>query len=331
MITTDKIQGCFWAHALGDAMGMPVEFNQIEMIKEGYGENGIQEPKEWAIWTDDTEMALAVTRALIKLGTVEQIVQFEADELGTAFAAEFINWYDNMGHAPGMTCKASVHHLIKNGSSSWHEAGDNDSKGCGSAMRAYPLGIWFTDAIAPELKVGKGPVHDLLVKVSQIQSEMTHGHKAATAGALASAYSVCLAVNGMTPSEMIDIVKEFCAGIHPDFDEVIEILQWTLEKRANGEIESDLDAMHHIGGGWVGEEAFAMALYAAIRFTDDLKGCLRVAVNHDGDSDSVGCIAGSILGAFHGMSIVPSNWIDRLTEKKRMEDMIARVLEVLKI
>jgi ADP-ribosylglycohydrolase len=43
----------------------------------------------------------------------------------------------------------------------------------------------------------------------------------------------------------------------------------------------------------VGEEALAIAVYAALAGRDDVPRALRVAVNHSGDSDSTGSIAAS--------------------------------------
>lgn len=104
-------------------------------------------------------------------------------------------------------------------------------------------------------------------------------------------------------------------------------LKTSLTKRKGGSFSTDLEALRHIGEGWVGDEAFAMALYSAIQYPNDLKSCLRASVNHDGDSDSVACIAGSILGAFHGISIIPNDWIDCLAEKKRMESLLREIVE----
>ncbi len=326
MLTREKIQGCYWGLALGDALGMPIEFNQIDFIRERYGENGIQEPKDWAIWTDDTEMSFAVTNALINLGNVNEIVELDDDIIGRTFAKAFIHWNENPGHAPGNTCKSSVYYLIKNGEKEWRNSGNNDSKGCGTVMRAAPLGIWFAENLLPELSETTGIYHQLLSRISAIQSEVTHGHKAATAAALAGAYAVSLAIKGVSPREMITPIEQFCRNIHPDFQEALKRLKTALEKVETGEL-TDIGALHFIGKGWVGEEAFAMALYACVREPNDLKGCLRIAVNHSGDSDSVGCIAGSIIGALHGMSIIPQDWIDRLAEKKRMEELLVRVID----
>jgi len=46
MLTNDKILGCYWGLAIGDALGMPVEFQSIEAIRSNYGDEGIQNPGE---------------------------------------------------------------------------------------------------------------------------------------------------------------------------------------------------------------------------------------------------------------------------------------------
>jgi ADP-ribosylglycohydrolase len=66
-----------------------------------------------------------------------------------------------------------------------------------------------------------------------------------------------------------------------------------------------------IGGGWVGEEAFAIALYAVLSagsFTE----AIAIATNHSGDSDSTASIAGQIWGAMKGLDGMPHDWIVKL-------------------
>jgi len=330
MLTKDKIRGCFWGLAIGDALGMSVEFKSIEAIREIYGENGILKPEKNAVWTDDTEMTIAVTNSLLRLGNVEQIKILNEDIIGQTFAEEFINWLNHPGYAPGITTTNAVYFLKVNGAEKWKLSGANDSKGCGTVMRAAPLGIWFANSLTPELPLINEPNHKLLFNFSKIQSEITHGHKAATAAALAGSYAVALAINGMLPERMINPIEKYCNHIHPDFESAMQRLKMSLTKRKDGTFNTDLEALTYIGHGWVGEEAFAMALYSAIQYPHDLNTCLRVSVNHDGDSDSVACIAGSILGAFHGMSIISKDWIDCLAEKERMESFLSKIMEFFK-
>ncbi len=322
----EKLIGSFWGLALGDALGKPVEFKSIEEIREIYGEDGIQALEKNANWTDDTEMTMAITKALLRLGKVEKFKDLNDDIIGHTFAEEFIKWLDNPGYAPGVTTTGSVRFLKAHGPERWNEGGKNDSKGCGTVMRAAPLGIWFANSLTSELPLIDGSYHELLFTVSKIQSEITHGHKAATAAALAGSYAVALAISGIPPVKMINPIEKYCNYIHPDFANAMQRLKTSLTKRKDGTFKTDLEALTFIGQGWVGEEAFAMAVYAAIQYSDDLKMCLRISVNHDGDSDSVGCIAGSILGAFHGISFIPKDWIDRLAEKKTIEILLSNVI-----
>ncbi len=140
-LTDDQTRGCFWGLALGDALGQPVEFNQMDVIRQQYGPNGIQNPNSWALWTDDTEMSFAITRALLRLGPVGKIQELDQDSIGQTFAEEYIKWFDNPGFAPGPTCMNAVNFLRTHLAKSWRTSGKNDSKGCGSVMRAAPVGL----------------------------------------------------------------------------------------------------------------------------------------------------------------------------------------------
>ena len=143
MLFNEKLLGCYWSLALGDALGKPVEFDSIDSIREKYGKNGIQVPEDGSYWTDDTEMTLAITNALLRLGNAETIVELNDDLLGCTFAEEFILWLKSPGHAPGHTTTTSVRFLKQNGAVKWQQAGKNNSKGCGTVMRAALLGVWF--------------------------------------------------------------------------------------------------------------------------------------------------------------------------------------------
>ena len=75
---------------------------------------------------------------------------------------------------------------------------------------------------------------------------------------------------------------------------------------------ADLDAIHKLGQGWVGDEALAIAIYCALKYSNDFDKALIAAVNHSGDSDSTGAITGNILGAYLGLSGIPKKYIDNL-------------------
>ena len=75
---------------------------------------------------------------------------------------------------------------------------------------------------------------------------------------------------------------------------------------------SERDAIRELGEGWVGDEALAIAIFSVMRHIDNFENCIVCAVNHDGDSDSTGAIAGNIIGAILGYSSIPRHYIDNL-------------------
>ena len=64
----EQVLGMIYGLALGDALGSPVEFWELKGIRERYGPDGIQELPAPALFTDDTQMTLAVAEALIAAG-----------------------------------------------------------------------------------------------------------------------------------------------------------------------------------------------------------------------------------------------------------------------
>ena len=80
---TDKAKGIIYGLAIGDALGYPTEFMSLLRIKEEYGPLGIQDlPKIPALFTDETQMSIAIAEALIKSGEkdIELVMEAVKDE-----------------------------------------------------------------------------------------------------------------------------------------------------------------------------------------------------------------------------------------------------------
>ena len=67
----DKARGMIYGLAIGDALGRVTEFMSLSAIKTKYGEKGIQDLPDPALFTDDTQMSVAIAEALIKAGEDE--------------------------------------------------------------------------------------------------------------------------------------------------------------------------------------------------------------------------------------------------------------------
>jgi ADP-ribosylglycohydrolase len=302
MNSADRALGLIYGLALGDALGWPVEFQGLGEIRARYGPHGIQAPPDPALFTDDTQMTAALAEALIERG------EAEVESLMQAVAREFIAWLhhpDTPERAPGRTCLQGAANLERG--LPWQEAGLKHSKGCGSAMRVAPVGYFYQRDEAR------------LREVAHATGFATHQHRAADAACLAAAYAAKLALDTVHPRDWLGRVRAFCAGISGEFDAALERaedgLGWADET----------EAMARIGEGWVGEEAVAMALFACARHPDDYPAAVRCGANLTGDSDSVACIAGGLMGARLGPAAIPADWIARLEKRAYLEGLARRL------
>ena len=166
---------------------------------------------------------------------------------------------------------------------------ENDSKGCGGVMRSAPVGLYHAD---PERAFTSGCE----------SARITHLHPDGwlPAGALAMAVSLLVHGDASMP-EALAITLGRLQGEWPESGTTV-LLRRTIEA-ANGGAPA-LPA--ELGEGWVGDEAFAIAAYATLA-APNLEAAIILAVNHTGDSDSTGAIAGNLVGADPNSSEIPND------------------------
>ena len=60
---------------------------------------------------------------------------------------------------------------------------------------------------------------------------------------------------------------------------------------------------------------------SALYFADDPVGALARAATTSGDSDSIACLAGALLGAAYGMEAWPVSWASRIEYGDQLADL----------
>ncbi len=289
--------------ALGDALGYPTEFLSLKEIKKHYGVQGIQEPPAPALYSDDTQMTLALIKGMLEAGLTAAI-----DTQMQAISRYFVEWLNSPenNRAPGNTCLSATRNLAAG--QHWQQSG-LDSKGCGAAMRVAPLGYFYQ--FYP----------DMLYRVADATAIITHNHPTARAAAIAAAYLVKLALDGVSPEAYLRKVMTFTDGLSDELDYALlrvgHVLAWNDEE----------SALNHIGQGWVADEAVALALYCVMRYPDDYVACVRRAANTDGDSDSIACIAGGISAARLGLDTIPLAWRERCERRDELTTLAHQMAE----
>ncbi|MBW1991175.1 MAG: ADP-ribosylglycohydrolase family protein [Deltaproteobacteria bacterium] len=299
----EQALGMLFGLALGDALGGPVKFKSVQEIQAEYGPRGILEPPEPALFTDDTQMTLAVAEALIEAG------HQDLETLMAAVSRRFIAWLNSPENtrAPGNTCLEGCRRL--EAGIPWRQSGKAGSKGCGAAMRVAPIGYFYQHDVAR------------LKEVAAATALCTHNHPTALVAAQAAAYLVKLALDEILPGFFLPRLKEEFQGQDPEFDQALNRLEQALRL-------IDLPvALAHIGSGWVAEEAVMAAFYCFLEFPYDFRNAVRLAANIDGDSDSVACITGGISGAYRGLKNLPQEWLKRLEKADYLADVARRLVQ----
>jgi ADP-ribosylglycohydrolase len=318
----NAFEGAIVGLAVGDALGFPAEFRTRREILETFGPGGITDfvsaadprwrsgvpekiaPHPAGTFSDDTQMSLAVAEALV------DGPRGDLDSLMTRMASRFVQWSRSPGNdrGPGSTCMAGCARLAAG--APWRQAGIPTSKGCGSAMRAAPIGLVFSRDRAR------------LLEVARASSLLTHGHDAAVEGAAAAALCVALALEKREPAQMYEAVMAECAPRSACLRACFEKLP-ALVKRDPGEALS----AGGLGEGWVAEEAVASALYCFWRSPEDFDQTVLTAANTDGDSDSIACIAGGLSGAFNGAASIRPSWRDSVEDAPGLRRIAGRLCE----
>ncbi|APU12635.1 MULTISPECIES: ADP-ribosylglycohydrolase family protein [Actinoalloteichus] len=335
----DRRAGAIYGLAYGDAWGFGVEFASYQRIVNVYGKRGPEFPRLAAI-TDDTQMSIAVARALDDTARAGGLTPLRPAELRRALLTRFLQWLhdpDN-NRAPGNACLTALYAVERLGTDFWATASVTNSKGCGTVMRAPWIGV---DARLTDAEVGD---------VAALQSVLTHGHATATVAAMITARVTRELFAGRVDlADAFDWTVDHVAS-RPGFDVDVLGTVWEREGRSSAQEYLDVgwaevagvldrarlglqplrqepwesDPCQYGGDGWTAEEALATSLLIATAFADDPENGLRRAAATGGDSDSLAAVAGGLLGAGCGM-VWPELWIERL--EPRYRDELASIRE----
>ena len=329
----DRIRGSLIGGAIGDALGYPVEFiYSFEGIQARYGERGITRFDTKQFWLDDDEQS---GKAVVSDDT--QMTLFTANGLLNANA--YIEWYLtqigkksgkykdcwissipelNKRRAPGNTCMTSLNDIYRG------KDPINNSKGCGGVMRIAPIPLYA--AVDNRMDILDAD------KLAGDAAEITHQHPLGYIPAALMSHIIYRLTLDENPTRdgLIEYVLEGMGKLgdlfpqhHLEDLEMMSLARIAIDLSGND--RSDLQNIDALGGGWVGDEALAIALYCTIRHFDNFEQAMIAAVNHGGDSDSTGAVTGNILGAAVGYEAIPRFYKDDL----EMHDLILHMADDL--
>ena len=329
----DRVRGCLIAGAAGDALGYEVEFTSLEEILKQFGPGGIRKyvldcMTGTAIVSDDTQMTLFTANGLLlqeghpgkrtpESWVYTAYLDWLETQAGTKKAPEacWIREIPELRYrrAPGITCLKE----LRSGDMGSVDEPINNSKGCGGIMRAAPAAVYGRI---------KGWDAEKTAALGAEVAAITHGHPFGWMSSAAFVDIVYRILGGMDVRGAvlgsIEAMELLYEG-NPWVQKLAKDMRRAVSLAQND--ASDAENICQLGEGWVGEEALYIAIYCAVKYPDDLGAALIAAVNHSGDSDSTGAIAGNIVGASIGYEAIPEEW------KKELElrDIILEIADDL--
>lgn len=323
-----RVLGCLLGGAIGDALGAPIEFAKLPGIRNAHGPAGVTGyvPGHWGpgAFTDDTQMTLFTAEGLIRADN--RMRDRGLCDVPLVIWGAYQRWLDTQDHpgpsnanesstrsgwlvnepalrsqrAPGTTCLSALH----SGTPGSSEAPLNNSKGCGGVMRVAPVGLVSADPF----------------DLGSAAAALTHGHPS---GYLAAGV-FAVVVAGLTRGDALTLaIDQALQSLrqHPGHEETLNAVHEALALAASGR-EPSPEAVETLGGGWIAEEALAIALYCAMVAPDFRQGVL-LAVNHSGDSDSTGSMVGNLIGATLGVGDLPKEWLQDLEARSVIQQVAA--------
>jgi ADP-ribosyl-[dinitrogen reductase] hydrolase len=199
-----------------------------------------------------------------------------------AIAENFAAWLRSKPVDIGDTCRRGIRNYMLKG---MIESPLNDwDAGNGACMRMLPVALYT---------LGNG---ELLEQYAVAQGHLTHNHPLSDAACITVGRLVQLAVMGLSRARMRKEVE----GL--------------LDRHANFRFEP-------YGGLATAYVVDTMQTVFHYFFTTrDFEECVVKTVNHGGDADTTGAIAGMLAGAYYGLESIPKRWLKKM-DRKLLEEI----------
>lgn len=304
----DKIQGGIIGVAVGDALGVPVEFKSRDYLKEnpitdliGYG-SWNQPP---GTWSDDTSLTLCLLEGLSE--------DFDIENIGSLFVKWYKEGYWGAHHKVfdiGGSTRHSLDRINKGESAKFSGNLFEEDNGNGSLMRTLPLVYYLKDI--REL--------DKLYKVIKDVSSITHAHFRSCFSCFVYCVLGIHMLRGLNKDlaykkMQLDVERLVSSNsFNPKelelFDRILRNNIWEYKEE---EIQSSgyvLDAL----------EASLWCLYTSNTYEE----AVLKAVNLGRDTDTTGAITGGLAGLYYGFESIPEVWKFRIARYDDIENLIQK-------
>ena len=308
MIDESKLRGGIYGLLLGDAVGVPYEFNpagqlasyqdRIDMIPPpGFRRTYAGLPV--GTWSDDGALALCLLESLVERGGFDPVDQ----------TRRMVAWLDDghlavdghvfdVGNATRQALVQARSLLAEGISPVGRGMTHEQSAGNGSLMRILPLALWHDGD------------EDELVKLAMDQSGLTHAHP------------LCLVCCGIYCLWVRNLVGDVDGPFQAALGKVGTLVRQDPALAAALDLIAGWEGKVPTGTGFVVDTLFS-ARHVLERGLD-FKDVIRRAILLGNDTDTTAAVAGGLAGVRYGIKGLPEDWMGLLRGKELVQAILDR-------
>lgn len=290
MEPAERFAGCLIGTMLGDSLLLPAEGLSRRRIAQRFtGELRQRLAFGRGMASDDTEHAFLTAQALLAAGG-------DAERFARALASRLRWWLLSL---PGGCGKATACGLLRSWAGVPPSRSGIHSAGNGPAMRSAIIGVRCSAD------------HERLRAFVAGSTAITHRDGRALTAALAVAMTAAAIVRDEEGDAFCDLWRTAS-----DDAAWLEIVA-TMERHHRS--AASVDAFAEALGCGRGVSGYAyhsvpVALYAWLRHRGDPAACFLAILRCGGDTDTIGAIAGALLGTDGGAGCFPPAWRERVVD-----------------
>lgn len=318
----DIIQSSLVGLAVGDALGVPVEFmsrkdvrkvNLTEMIGK---DTPITFESRWGnlipagAWSDDTSMTIASMESMINQGG-----DIDYDDVMT----HFLNWWKNGAYCSlnfpfglGSTVsRAMDNYRLEYPVTECGPKGMWDN-GNGALMRILPFSLYC---------IFRGRDTEKTVGIINTATAITHGHPISQMGSLIFTLFLEELMRTDSISSAWERTRRFNYSSYYD-SVALDAYKMLLS-----------DEFMTAGENAIGETGYVvdslMAAVYSILEGNTFEDTILTAINLGYDTDTNAAITGALAGVFYGMEDIPERWLNALRRRDYLKDVAERFIGAL--
>jgi ADP-ribosylglycohydrolase len=307
---SDKIKSVLFGVAIGDALGVPVEFNSRQTISKnpvtdmiGYGTYNLPP----GTFSDDSSLTFCLAEALTN--------DFDLNAIGQ----NFVKWCYNNYWTPrgnvfdiGIATRQAIDRLAKGERPDLAGGFDVSSNGNGSLMRISPLLFYLLDK----------PINERYEITKQVSS-ITHGH---IRSVIACFYYLEFSRQLFAKKDKFEIYKNLQTEITTHLTSLsINPTELALFDRLLKKDIHELTEENIFSSGYV-LHTLEASIWCLLT-TDNYKDAVLKAVNLGEDTDTTGAVTGGLAGPLYGLDNIPENWIKQIAKHDDIEELAERLGE----